>query len=200
MFKSLATHLLQHIIAQNAWANDLLRPFAGRCVKFNIVPLRASVVILENGSLAIAGNTHVADASIIIPPSLLLRLIAKDEAAKLQIRIEGNTSLASALAKVLSNMQWDFEEDLSKLIGDVPAYSLTSLAQRTTHVVKQSGHNIASMLSEYWQEENPLITKQRYVEQFIHDVDVLRADTERFEKKINKLLMQSNIKSVASSE
>lgn len=198
MFKSLGTQLLQHLITQNAWANDILRPFAGQCVQFNIVPMHVSVVILENGSLAIAGDTQAADAIITIPPSLLLRLIAKDEAAKLRIKIEGNTALASALAKVLSNMQWDFEDDLSKCIGDVPAYSASALAKRTTQAVKQSSHNMVRMLSEYWQEENPIIAKQRHVEQFIHDVDALRADAERFEKKLNKLLAPSSIKATVS--
>jgi ubiquinone biosynthesis protein UbiJ len=43
------------------------------------------------------------------------------------------------------------------------------------------------MLSEYWQEEMPLIAKKRHVEKFNSEVDNLRADVARFEKKLAKL-------------
>jgi ubiquinone biosynthesis protein UbiJ len=48
------------------------------------------------------------------------------------------------------------------------------------------------MLSEYWQEEMPLIAKKRQVEAFNSDVDTLRADLARFEKKFAKLQQQLN--------
>ncbi|OIQ86336.1 hypothetical protein GALL_318060 [mine drainage metagenome] len=190
MFKSLATHLLQHLIAQNSWANAMLQPFAGKSVQLNIPPVSAALVILEDGSLAMAGETNVANATVTIPPSLLLRLIAKDEAARLQINIAGDTHLASELAKVFTHMRWDYEDDLSKLVGDVPAYRVGQLSRQAVQTVKETSINLAEMLAEYWQEENPLIAKKRHVEEFNAQVDTLRADVERFEKKLAKLTQQ----------
>ncbi|NOS96319.1 MAG: hypothetical protein HOP26_07855 [Methylotenera sp.] len=187
MFKQISTRLLQHLIAQNSWANDLLQPFAGKSVQLNIALVNTSLVILENGNLAIAGDTNIPDATITIAPSLLLRLIAKDEAAKLQIKIEGDTHLATELAKVFSNMRWDYEDDLSKTVGDVPAYKLGELGRQVVNTVKETGINLTEMLSEYWQEEKPMIAKKRHVEQFNAEVDTLRADVERLEKRLNKL-------------
>lgn len=188
MFKQISTRLLQHLLAQNSWANGLLLPFAGKSVQLNIALVNTSLVILENGSLAMAGDTDVPDATITIAPSLLLRLIAKDEAAKLQIKIEGDTHLATELAKVFSNMRWDYEDDLSKIIGDVPAYKLGELGRHTVGTIKETGVNLGEMLSEYWQEEKPMIAKKRHVEQFNTEVDTLRADVERLEKRIAKLV------------
>lgn len=187
MFKQISTRLLQHLIAQNSWANELLQPFAGKSVQLNIALVNTSLVILENGSLAIAGDTDIPDATITIAPSLLLRLIAKDEAAKLQIKIDGDTHLATELAKVFSNMHWDYEDDLSKIVGDVPAYKLGELGRQTVNTMKETGINLTEMLSEYWQEEKPMIAKKRHVEQFNAEVDILRADVERLEKRLNKL-------------
>lgn len=187
MIKQISTRLLQHLIAQNSWANELLQPFAGKSVQLNIALVNTSLVILENGSLAIAGDTNIPDATITIAPNLLLRLIAKDEAAKLQFKIEGDTHLATELAKVFSNMRWDYEDDLSKIVGDVPAYKLGELGRQTVNTVKEAGINLTEMLSEYWQEEKPMIAKKRHVEQFNAEVDTLRADVERLEKRLNKL-------------
>ncbi len=121
MFKRFSTRLLQHLISQNSWANAMLQPFAGKSVQFNVAFISNSLVILENGNLAIAGEVNTADAIVTISPGLLLRLIAKDEAAKMQISIEGDTHLAAELAKVLANVRWDYEDDLSNFIGDIPA-------------------------------------------------------------------------------
>jgi len=187
MLKALSTRLLQHLISQNSWANNLLQPFAGKSIQINVSFISASLVILENGNLAIAGETNIPDATVTIPPSLLLRLLAKDEAANRQINIEGDTHLATELAKVFSNMRWDYEDDLSNLIGDIPANKIGTFARDAASTVKETSVNLAEMLSEYWQEELPLIAKKRHVEQFNAEVDTLGADVARFEKKLAKL-------------
>jgi ubiquinone biosynthesis protein UbiJ len=199
MFKVLATRVLQHIITQNSWANAVLKPFAGQSVQFNLAAVRTTLVILEDGSLALAGAGNIADASITIPLPLLLRLLAKDDAAKLQIRIDGDTHLATELAKVLANMQWDYADDLSKIVGDVPAQKLDQLGRHAVTSVKNTGINLVQMLSEYWQEEQPLIAKKRHVEQFNTDVDTLGADVARFEKRLAKLTAQHTTIAAPSS-
>jgi ubiquinone biosynthesis protein UbiJ len=187
MLKALSTRLLQHLISQNSWANPMLQQFSGKSVLFNVSFVNAAVLILEDGSLAIAGETNLADATVTIPPSLLIRLLAKDETAKRQINIEGDTHLVAELTKVLTNMRWDYEDDLSKLVGDIPANKIGGLGRQALNTAKETTINLAEMLSEYWQEENPLIAKKRHVVQFNSEVDTLRADVERFEKRLAKL-------------
>ena len=199
MLKQLSTHIIQHLLAQNEWAAPVLQPFSSQSVQLNFVLFKTSLVILENGSLAIAGETNVPDATITIPPSLLLRLMAKDESAKLQIKVEGDTHLATALAKELSHVRWDYEDDLSKLTGDVPAYKVGEFARQTVSSVKDSATNLAEMLSEYWQEEKPLLAKKRHIEQFNTEVDTLRADAERLEKRLNKLAKKLNTTTAPNS-
>jgi ubiquinone biosynthesis protein UbiJ len=91
------------------------------------------------------------------------------------------------LAKVLQGMRWDYEEDLSKIIGDIPATQANAFAKKTYSEAKSKVINVTEMLTEYWQEENPLIAKKRHVEAFVKDVDQLRDDVERLEKRIEKL-------------
>jgi ubiquinone biosynthesis protein UbiJ len=192
MLTGLPTRLLQHLIAQNSWACPLLQPHAGKCVAFKLGFFSRSLMILEDGSLAMAGDSHVADASVSLTPSLALRLLSGDEAAKRQVIISGDTQLAAELAKVLSAMRWDFEDDASKLVGDVAAHKIGQTLRGIAATGKETGNNLAAMLSEYWQEEMPLIAKKRQVEAFNSDVDTLRADLARFEKKFAKLQQQLN--------
>ena len=192
MLTGLPTRLLQHLIAQNSWACPLLQPHAGKCVAFKLGFFNRSLTILEDGSLAMAGESHVADASVSLTPSLALRLLSGDEAAKRQVVISGDMQLAAELAKVLAAMRWDFEDDASKLVGDVAAHKIGQTLRGIAATGKETGSNLAAMLSEYWQEEMPLIAKKRQVEAFNSDVDTLRADLARFEKKFAKLQQQLN--------
>jgi ubiquinone biosynthesis protein UbiJ len=187
MFKPLLTRILNHLITQNNWARGELQPFSGQTVTIHLGPTNANLTILENGGLAMAGESALSDASISLSPSLALRILAKDVSASNQVQITGNTELAKALAKVLQGMRWDYEEDLSKIIGDIPATQANTFAKKTFSEAKSKVINMTEMLTEYWQEENPLIAKKRHVEAFVKDVDQLRDDVERLEKRIEKL-------------
>ena len=187
MFKPLLTRMLNHLITQNNWARGELQPFSGQTVTIHLGPTKANLTILENGGLAMAGESALSDASISLSPSLALRILAKDVSASNQVQITGNTELAKALAKVLQGMRWDYEEDLSKIIGDIPATQANAFAKKTFSEAKSKVINMTEMLTEYWQEENPLIAKKRHVEAFVKDVDQLRDDVERLEKRIEKL-------------
>lgn len=187
MFKTLAAQFLQHITHQNNWSRKHLIAFAGKVLQFNIAFIKTDLIILEDGSLSVATDHAEADATIHIPPSLALRLLAKDEAAKLQIKIDGDTHLAAEVGKVLQHMRWDFEEDLSNVMGDIPANKAASFSRKLLKSAKNQSVNLAEMLAEFWQEEKPILAKKWRVEQFNTDVDTLRSDFARLEKRLAKL-------------
>ncbi|HEY8353892.1 MAG TPA: SCP2 sterol-binding domain-containing protein [Methylophilaceae bacterium] len=181
------TRLLNHLVNQNGWAREQLQPFGGRTVRLSMPPLRADLVVLEDGGLAMAGEAAEPDASITVPPSVALRLLANDDAAAALATLEGDTELAAALAKVLRGMSWEYEEDLSRLIGDVPAHKLAEFGRKAGQELRSQSLNLLQMLVEYWQEEQPMLAKKRHVESFNRDVDALREDAERLEKRMEKL-------------
>jgi ubiquinone biosynthesis accessory factor UbiJ len=187
MLKQVVTRFLQHLTNQNNWSRQHLIGFAGKVVAFDFTLIQANLIILEDGSLALAGEIAAPDATIYLPPSLALRLFANDEAAKMQIKIEGDAHLATEFSKVLQNMRWDVEEDLSHVVGDIAASKIGAASQFAFATAKTQSINLAEMLSEFWQEEKPILAKKRHVEQFNSDVDTLKSDVARFEKRLAKL-------------
>ncbi len=190
MFKVAFTQLFMHLQSQNTWAEALLMPHAGQTIKFDLIILSERFNVLENGQLIVSGKTQSPDAIVTITPTTLLRLAAKDEAARSQIDITGDSALATTVAKVLMNMRWDITDDLSKLVGDIPAQSIANLAQKITTEVKETSINATSMITEYLHEEAMVLAKQRHVDAFNASVDTLRSDTARLEKNIAKLEKQ----------
>lgn len=194
MFKPIVTRFLQHLTSQNQWSKSHLAPFAGKVVQLNFVLIKANLQILEDGSLAIGGETSTPEATIHLPPSLALRMMAGDEAAKMQIKIESDAHFATEFSKVLQNMRWDVEEDLSRFTGDIVASKIGSTSKKILHTAKQQTINATEMLSEYWQEEKNILAKKRHVESFNTEVDVLVSDVARIEKRIEKLSKALNTK------
>ena len=188
MIKPLVTRFLQHLTSQNQWSKPYLTPFAGKVIQFNFVLAKANLLILEDGSLAIGGETASPEASIHLPPSLALRIVAGDEAAKMQIKVDGDTHLATEFSKVLQHMHWHIEEDLSHFVGDIAANKIGSSTKKILSSAKQQTIDAAEMLSEYWQEEKNILAKKRHVEQFNANVDALVSDVARAEKRLQKLL------------
>lgn len=187
MLKPITSQILQHLTSQNNWSRKHLAPYAGSVIQLNIVPIKTALLILEDGSLGIPTDHQVAEATIHIPPSLAVRLLAKDEAAKMHIKVDGDTQLAAEIGKVLQLMRWDIEEDLSQVIGDIPANKTVSATKHVLSEAKTQTANIAEMFAEYWQEEQPLLAKKWRVEAFNEAVDKLRSDVARFEKQLDKL-------------
>lgn len=189
MVKVAFTQLLNHLQAQNTWASPLMMPFAGKSIAFQVSAFRHQLQVLEDGRFAIAGKTLSPDVVVTLMPSTLLRLMAKDASAKSQIKIDGDTHFASVVAKVLNNMRWDYTDDLSRLVGDIPAENITQFANTSLSQIKDASNNAQAMISEYLQEESLLLAKARHVEQFNQAVDTLNADVARFEKRLNKLIL-----------
>lgn len=190
MIAQLATRFLQHITHQNSWAKPHLMPFSGQVITFDFSLLRMSLIILEDGSLATSPDNALANATVFIPPSLAMRLVSGDAHAKTLIKVDGDVHVATEVSKVLQQMRWDIEEDISHITGDIAAYKIGEVTQSMFAQAKKQTMQLADMVSEYWQEEKPVIAKKLHVEEFNGSVDTLRHDVDRFEKKLDKLAQQ----------
>lgn len=187
MIAPLVTRFLQHITAQNNWARPYLTPFAGQTICFDFSLMQAHLIILEDGSLATAPDKTLADATVHIPPSLGMRLISGDAQAKSLIKIDGDMHLATEVSKVLQQMRWDIEEDISHVVGDIAAFKLGEVSKSMFAQVKKQSTDLADMVTEYWQEEKNILAKKKHVTQFNDAVDTLRHDVDRFEKRLEKI-------------
>ena len=125
------------------------------------------------------------DAEIKLTISSAIELMRGNK--KAHIEIKGDIDFATLISKALKDIEWDYEDDLSKLIGDIPAYQLSKLGKKIVQSTKETSFNIADTFKEYWLEEKPLIAKKRLVEQFNKEVDNLRFDVDRLEQRLKKL-------------
>src|SRR5258705_2565993 len=118
---------LNHLLQQQPWAPERLRAFAGQCVEFRCPPFPDLRLAIADKGLLDRAAAEAASALVVkLTPGVLPFLLARDETARKQVEIEGSADLASAVDTLFRHLSWDFEEDLSKLFGDIFAHRLAA--------------------------------------------------------------------------
>jgi len=190
MFEPLAKAFvapLNHVLAQAPWARQRLAPFAGKTAQFRVFPFDYRVTVRADGLVDAAPESLPADTTITLTPPTALRYFAGDETASTEVKIEGDTAFAQEIAYLARHLRWDFEEDLSKVLGDVAAHRVGQSIRDVNAWLTEAGNNLAENLRDYWAQERPLVASREMVDHFNKDVDQLRDDVERLEKHISKL-------------
>ena len=187
MFDTLAARPLNHLLARNGWALARLKPFAGKCARFECAPFLLTLSVRSDGQVEPAAQ-GAPDATFRFSPGIAMRLAARDEAAWQEVAVSGDTEFAEALAYVCRNLRWDAEEDLARVFGDIVAHRAVQTAQTLGQWSAQAADNLARSISEYWTEEQPLIARAGDVAKFNLEVDRLRDDLARLEQRIEILL------------
>ncbi len=178
---------LNHVLRQNAWAAVRLQPYAGKTVCLNLPPISGTVTLVDGGEFVPAIENTLPDATITLMPTAALRRLTGQPLQTDDYRLAGDIDLATNVGKVLQQLEWEYEEDLSHLIGDIPAQQLVSFGRQAAREGRRQIESLAGMFAEYWLDEQPLIAKKRHLEQFATEVDALRNDVERLTKRLAKL-------------
>jgi ubiquinone biosynthesis accessory factor UbiJ len=176
--------VINRLLRQNSWALERLRPFAAKVVRIDCFPAVLLAAITDSGEVAAVSPEMPPDVTIRLSPLAPLRIIARDPAAWNDIAVEGDAAFAAALNHVARNIRWDIEEDLSRVFGDIAAHRMVKAGHKLDQWGRQGADNLARSFTEYWTEEDPLIAGRADVEQFNRDVDALRDDVARLEKRI----------------
>ena len=178
---------INHLLRSASWARERLRPISGRIACFSVAPFTFRFVILPSGEIADAPSTGDADASFTLAPGTAMRMLSGDKKAWQEVAVSGDTEIAREILYIAQNLSWDIEEDLSRVFGDVAAHRMVRTGNELNRWGRETAASFANSLAAYWTEERPLIASRENVERFVRDVDVLRDDVERLEKRIVSL-------------
>lgn len=179
---------INHVLGQADWAREKLAAFAGRSARVVMPPFDANIVVLDNGYLSSPADDQTqADVTINLPASSPLLLLQGLPTLMRAVKLSGSVDFAEALSFVIRNLKWDVEEDLSKVVGDIAAHRLVDGAKRFGTWNASAAQNLAGNFAEYFTEEQPLIAQSAAIADFSREVDRLRDDVARLEKRVARL-------------
>jgi ubiquinone biosynthesis protein UbiJ len=104
------------------------------------------------------------------------------------VSIDGDTDVGQQFQELLAGADWDWEEQLSRIAGDVIAHQAGNLGRQAKRFLDESRTTLAQDCSEYLQEEARLLPTRIEVEYFLSDVDRIRDDVSRLEARVERLL------------
>ena len=131
-----------------------------------------------------------ADAVISGTPMALARVGIGEERSLLfagEVEIRGDVTLGQRFESVLRELDIDWEEQLSHLVGDAAAHQVGNLVRDALQWGTRSVDTFGRDLTEYLQEESRQLPQRDEVNKFLAAVDVLRNDVERLEARVKRL-------------
>lgn len=130
------------------------------------------------------------DATIKGAPLTLLRLgfVSTAQAATLanEIDMSGDIELARTISHILQQCQVDWEEPLSRVVGDTVAHQISHTLRKVKRWGKRTFTSMSLNMTEYLQEEARYLPGKQEVEDFFTDNHALNHDVERFAQKLRQ--------------
>ena len=124
---------LNHVLMQEKEAQDRLRRKKGSVLHIRWGLFELDLLVTAAGLVDCAPPAAKPDLTIAVAAESPLDVIQAVMAGKSPpVKIEGDVQLAAELGWLAENLRWDFEEDLSRILGDVPAHALADAARRIT--------------------------------------------------------------------
>lgn len=178
---------VNHLLDAEPWAREKLAPFAGKRVRVKATPLpNLAFAVGADGKLERAAELE-PDLIVTISPADLPRLLRGDDTVLRSIAFSGDAELAAALQYLAKHLRWEFEEDLSRVVGDVAAHRIAGTARDFVAWQKDAGQRLGENVAEYLTEEAALLAPPAALARFGRDVADLVDALERLQKRLDRI-------------
>jgi ubiquinone biosynthesis protein UbiJ len=191
--------------AINAWLkldSEILPRFAeldGKIIRLHITGLDFNLYFFPSTSgIQVLGNYPseenggIVDATIHGSPMALIRLGTSSNAGetmlKSDVEIDGNMHVAETFSALLKDVDIDWEELLSKLVGDIIAHQTGQVARGANSWFKDTIEAMKLNTGEYISEESKLCPADAEIRQYMNEVDDMRMGVDRIASRINNLI------------
>jgi ubiquinone biosynthesis protein UbiJ len=190
--------LLNRGVHASLQATALARRLDGTALLLTIEGMTAIRINVVRGRLSLTGAgpsldseaCEPADATISGSPLALLRLAGATDLGRARgagAVVSGDAEIANSYRELLALARPDFEEELSRLIGDVPARALSQFALKTVEWARGARRTAGENIAEYLQEEGRDLVNKTELDEFLQGVDTLRETADRVDVRIARL-------------
>jgi ubiquinone biosynthesis protein UbiJ len=183
--------LLNRNVAQSERASALAQQLEGRALALVLEGTPITLFFrVADGRIAIdTRDAGESDATLSGSPISLLSLVgpgAEDRLRGSSIRIAGDAEVAQRFRDVLQHARPDFEEELSRVVGDVAAHQVANIARGFFDWGRKAADSFSTNVAEYLQEEGRDVPSRVEVEEFLEAVDHLREATDRLDARLSR--------------
>jgi len=179
---------VNHVLASEPWARAELNLHAGKSICLNLPMGMMVVEITPEGNLSALSTVDKASLVLEVSAQALSDLLAspgnlRDQAFK-AVKLSGDADLAQLIGRLVSQVRWEYEEDLAKFIGDAPAHFAVRQAKSIAKAGQAASKDFLQNVVEYVSEERKILLNKREFIARKHELNELRDSVDRIEKRI----------------
>ena len=144
-----ATLVINHVLAGEPMAMQRLKPHVGRCVQLQFegwpgaLPPLPSIAfrVTPAGLLEWCGPESIFEADLrvsINASNPALAMVQALTGQRPKVEVAGDAAFATDLNWLFDNLRWDVQEDLARIVGQVPARELARLGSGVAQALRSS--------------------------------------------------------------
>jgi ubiquinone biosynthesis accessory factor UbiJ len=194
MLINIIANVLNRGLPRSPRARELCAQLKDRSLSIQIGEFTRLRVASNGTTLDVTTGAAASDATIAGGPLALLALSGDAPESVLQrgaVTIQGDAQLAQQFRELAQLLRPDVEEELSQVLGDVPAHHLGRLARLSAGWTRKAATTTLTNLAEYLGHERADLVPRNEGEQFLRGVDRVREDLERLEARLAMLVKRT---------
>jgi ubiquinone biosynthesis protein UbiJ len=191
-FRPLVEGGVNHALKSDPEMMARLAPISGRVCRIELTDLGITLDAAPDAKgLRFSGaGSQAPDVTLRGSLLAIARLAMGNERlpASSRVEIAGDAELANGFARALRDFDPDWEEELSRYVGDIAAHLIGKTIREARAWSGDARTRLAADVSEYLREETRLLPDRAAVTAFVAEVDRLRADTDRLAARFENLM------------
>lgn len=180
---------LNHLLRNEDWARARLARHAGARIRIEVPapfpPMELRVG--ESGVLQPGTSEGEAQLRITLHARGLPLLAARKQEALQYIELSGNADLAAAAQEIFLKLEWDVEEDLSRVFGDIAAHRMANAGRDFLAWQRDAFERASRNVAEFLVEERQILPHRSQMADFTRSIESLRDDTERLRARVDAI-------------
>lgn len=181
-------NLLDRGLAGSGDARARCRKLDGQSFAIRLRGLGLSICFTGAGDRLVVSARDGADAVLEGSPMELARLAVLGESASpADLNLTGDPLLARDFRDLLDLALPDWEEEIARVTGDVPARQIARTLRGLGNWAGDTGERLGSDLADYLKEEQRSLPSRWEVDEFLDGVDALTGDADRVEARLRRL-------------
>ncbi len=182
--------ILNRCLSLDPEAKEHLCRLSGKIVKIEWGPL-IYYWLFRSDSIYLSKDYN-GPADLILRGStfdfLRMVFIKKDKAhTDTPLQVLGDMEFGKQFKEFFSNLEIDYEEQLSKILGDAIAYPMTQMLKKISLWASLNMESLGQNLTNYVQREMNWLVPDEELQVFFSKVDELRDDCARLEARVKML-------------
>jgi ubiquinone biosynthesis protein UbiJ len=187
-------------LALDPESDQRLKKLQGKVITIEFLPVHFTFqCVFTSAGIEIQKEQQLASEAVIrgTPLQMLGAMLSKDNRQRFfaeDLIIEGNAELAQQVVNLFDEMEIDWEEQISRVVGDVPAYHAGRLLRGAKQWLRKATDSLSENVNEYVHEEARWVPAREALQDYFNDIDALRMDVDRAEARLQNLLAALNEK------